>query len=252
MEFGVLGPLRVLDNNVPVRLGPAKTRCLLAALLCGSGQPISVDTLVDELWHHTPPPTARKTLQVYVCRLRRVLGPDRRVGFDSTSYQMALYPGELDASRFDAAMARARECRRNADLDGAAGYLHAAAGLWRGEPFSDVRGGGLIEAERVRFTEQRLLMFEERAEIDLARGLAAELVPELESLVLVHPFRDRMRAALMRALYHSGQAVHALEIYQHGRDLLRDELGLDPGPELRRLHQSMLRNDLAGSGTSPG
>jgi DNA-binding SARP family transcriptional activator len=251
MDFRVLGSLQIVREGAPVELPAAKLRVLLAVLLCQAGKPVSVAGLVDELWAGRPPLTARKTLQAYVHRLRRSLGEDRRIVSGPAGYTITVRPGELDSERFREALSGARECRRRGDLERATELIRSALSLWRGEPFADIRGGSFISDEVARLGEQRLLAIEERIEIDLEHGSAVELVPELERLVAAHPFRERLRAALMRASYASGQAVRALEVYREGYARLRDELGVEPGPELRRLHEAVLRHELAGAAGRP-
>ncbi len=232
MEFRILGPLEVISDGQALDLGGAKQRALLAVLLIHPNQVVSRDRLIDALWEESPPDTARKALQVHVSRLRAQLGRDR-IATRPPGYAIRVEPGELDADRFEG-------------LAGEGGRrLVDALALWRGPPLADVADARFARQEIGRLEERRLAVLEERIEADLALGRHTELIAELESLAAEQPLRERLRALLMVALYRSGRQAEALAVYPDARRTLVDELGIDPGPELRDLHQRMLNQDPA-------
>jgi predicted ATPase/DNA-binding SARP family transcriptional activator/Flp pilus assembly protein TadD len=225
VEFRILGPLEVSDGDRPVAVAGAKPRALLAALLIRSGQTVSTERLIDELWGDDPPETAQNTLQVYVSQLRRSLGADAVVR-RSSGYAIAASREQIDLARFEDLV----ESARNAEPQVAGERLREALALWRGEP----------EVDGARLAELRLVALEARIDADLALGRHAELVPELQALVADEPLRERLRAQLMLALYRDGRQAHALAEYARARTTLVDELGVEPGPELQRAHRAVL------------
>ena len=231
MDFRILGPLEVFDDDHPVPLGGARQRALLAILLTRANEVVSTDRLIDELWGEAPPRTAVNTLQYYVSRLRKLLGADRIVT-RIPGYTIRLEPGELDLDQFERLVAQ-----------GGAEALREALGLWRGPALADFAFEPFAEAEIARLEELRLVALEQRLEADLALGHHRELVGELEALVAVHPLRERLRAQLMLALYRSGRQADALDVYRRTRETLVDELGVEPGPELQELERAILRHD---------
>jgi DNA-binding SARP family transcriptional activator len=228
MEFRILGPLEAISGERSLDLGGAKQRALLAVLLLNPNQVVSRDRLIDALWEESPPDTAQKALQVHVSRLRRLLGGDRIVT-RAPGYAIRVEQDELDAERFER-------------LAGG-GQLAEALALWRGPPLDDVAHTRFARQEIGRLEERRLTVLEERIEGDLALGRQADLIAELESLVAEHPLRERFRALLMLALYRAGRQAEALAVYQNARRTLVDELGVEPGRELRDLHQRILNQD---------
>jgi DNA-binding SARP family transcriptional activator len=230
MEFRILGPVEVVgDDGAPVALPAAKVRALLALLLVHRNARAGADELVDELWDDDPPATATKTLQVYVSQLRKALGRDRLETVGG-GYVLRVDDEELDASRFELLVAQ-REWT-------------GALALWRGPALADVRAESrACAAAADRLDEARLAAVEERVETDLDQGEHARLVGELEQLAAQHPWRERLHALLMLALYRSGRQAEALEAYRRLRERLAGELGLEPGRELRELEQAILRHD---------
>ena len=226
----MLGPLEVLEEGREVDLGAPKQRALLAILLLHANEVVSTDRLVDDLWEDEPPDTARKALQVYVSQLRKLLGRERLHTRDR-GYMLTVADGELDLDRFRGLVA--------------AGDPVGALGLWRGEPLQGFADRGFAAPDIARLEELRLTAIEERNAQQLAAGDHVELVGELESLVRAHPLRERLRCQLMLALYRSGRQAEALEAYQDARRTLTDELGIEPGRELRDLQQQILNQDPA-------
>jgi YVTN family beta-propeller protein len=241
LAFRMLGPLEVVDAERPVALGGPKQRALLAILLLGRGEVISSDRLIDQLWGERPPATAAKTLQGYVSHLRKALG-DEVLLTRGGGYLLTTAPEQVDAERFETIVADARRALAVGDASGARRLLGEALGLWRGEPLADLGYEPFAQSEIARLEEARLAALEDRIDADLALGHHRDLVGELEGLLEAHPNRDRLRGELMLALYRSGRQTDALEVYRRGR-LSLDELGLEPGPELRRLEQRILTHD---------
>jgi DNA-binding SARP family transcriptional activator len=238
VEFAILGPLEARADNESIALGGPKQRALLAMLLLEAGRVISVDRLVDALWDGEPPPTAVASLQNFVAQLRKALGPEA-IETRSPGYLIRLEPEQLDVARMRRLVdeARANEPARRAEL------LDEALTVWRGEPLAEFRYETFAQEEIARLEEFHLALLEERAEAKLAVGAHADLVAELEALVRMHPLRERLRAQLMLALYRSGRQAQALEVYREGRELLVEELGLEPSPLLRGVHASILRQE---------
>jgi predicted ATPase/DNA-binding SARP family transcriptional activator len=240
MEFGILGPLEAVGPAGPVRLSAPKHRALLAMLLLGRDEPaVSVDRLVDALWDD-PPASAHKLVQVYVSQVRTALGDGEAIVTRPPGY--AVQPGALDLDRFAALTAQARAAGRP---DETARLLREALALFRGAPLADVplHGPAAVEAERLEGL--RLAALEDRIAADLQLGRHAEAVAELESLVAAHPYRERLHGQLMLALYRTGRQADALAAYRRARETLVDELGLDPGRELRELEAAILAQDPA-------
>ncbi|MGI5166086.1 BTAD domain-containing putative transcriptional regulator [Spirillospora sp. CA-253888] len=246
MRFGVLGPLAVWTaDGEQVRVPEAKVRALLADLLVHRGRVVPVDRLVDDLWNGAPPGSPAGTLRAKVSQLRRALaeaeaGGRGLVAFRAPGY--VLHAEDTDAARFEELVRRARESRAP---DVRARLLTEALGLWRGQAFADFADEEFARAEAQRLTEQRLTALEDLAEARLELGDHHELAGELASPAEEHPLRERLRAAHIRALYRAGRQSEALAAYDALRDRLRDDLGLDPGPELAALHQAVLRQDPA-------
>ena len=210
---------------------------MLALLLLQANRVVSRDRLIDELWDGSPPDTASTALQVHVSQLRKVLGHGAIVT-KAPGYLVSVEPGGLDLERFEQLVAEAR----GRDAVGSAEAFRAALELWRGPPLADL-DDSVARAERAQLEEQRASALEQRIDADLALGRHAELLPELEALVREEPLRERRRAQLMLALYQSGRQADALDVYRNGRKLLADELGLEPGAELRQLEKAILEHD---------
>jgi DNA-binding SARP family transcriptional activator len=253
VEFGILGPLQVLAGERPVVLGAAKLRATLAVLLVHANQFTSLDRLVDELWEDRPPSSAAKLVPQYVSQLRRALQPDRdrrcRAGplLETRPRGYLLHVGgdALDADRFRAMVERSRCLVRSDAAQAAADGLRQALGLWRGVALADVPRTPSVAAAAVQLEELQIAAVEDRIEAELALGRHSELVCELSALVSRHPLQERLRGQLMLALYRSGRQAEALQGYQAARQVLLEELGLEPGRGLRQLQQAILNGDPA-------
>jgi DNA-binding SARP family transcriptional activator/tetratricopeptide (TPR) repeat protein len=230
MEFRILGPLEVRSDGRAVHLGGAKQRALLAVLLINANNVVSRDRLIDALWEDDPPETAHKALQVYVSGLRKLLGK-QRLETKAPGYVLTVGQDELDLERF-------RELQ-------ASGRPAEALALWRGAPLSDFASSHFAQADIARLDDERLACLEERIDRELVAGRHAELTGELEALAADNPLRERLRGQLMTALYRSGRQADALEAYQQARATLVEELGIEPGRELRGLQQAILNQDPA-------
>ncbi|WP_394613324.1 BTAD domain-containing putative transcriptional regulator [Lentzea sp. JNUCC 0626] len=241
MRFGVLGPLAVWDEEgEPVTVPELKVRALLAALVAQDGDPVAADTLIQHLWGDHPPGKPAGALQAKISQLRRILGRDRIVR-QPPGYLLRLDgAGDLDASRFRDLVAQART---TVDSSARASVLTEALDLWRGAAFADFADEEFVRSAAHRLTELRLSVVEEQAKARLEAGDHALAVGELASVVAAHPLRESLRAVQMRALYLTGRQSEALTSYEDLRTRLAEELGIDPSPELRALHQAMLRQD---------
>ena len=238
MDFRLLGPLEVSEHERSLALGGAKQRSLLALLLLRANELVTTDHLIDQLWGASPPLTAGKSVQVYISRMRKVLG-DGRLTTHGRGYVLHVEPSEFDLARFERLCAEARQ----AAPDAAAGKLRDALALWRGPALADLAYEPFAQVEVARLEEMRLAAVELRIDADLALGRHAELIGELEALVARHPLRERLRLQLMLALYRSARQAEALEAYRSARRELQDELGLEPSEELKRMEQAILRQD---------
>ncbi|WP_155058057.1 AfsR/SARP family transcriptional regulator [Streptomyces blattellae] len=241
-EFRILGPLEVRRDGHPVGIGATKLRLLLAALLAEANQVVTVERLMSRLWGDQPPKDARNTLQNYVLRLRRALdcsADTTPVLTHPRGYVIKVDPDALDLHRFTALVLQGRTALKEATAASAAQALREALALWRGEPLSDLPAECLPDFVPA-LNEQRLDALELRIDADLVLGRAADVLPELRALIGAHPLRERFWAQRMLALSRCGRQGEALECYREVARLLADELGVAPGPELKRLHQRLL------------
>jgi DNA-binding SARP family transcriptional activator/streptogramin lyase len=238
MRYLILGPLEVRDGETDVALPGGQQRKLLAILLLHSGEVVSSDRLIEELWDGKPPETAAKALQGYVSSLRKQLGPET-VETVGAGYRLTAAPEDVDAHRFEELLAEARPLERAR----AAAKLREALALWRGPALADFAYDDFARNEIDRLEELRLGGTERRIDLELALGHHDDLVPELEALVHTYPLRERLRGHLMVALYRSGRQAEALDAYQEARTALRDELGLEPSEELQALQRAILDHD---------
>jgi predicted ATPase/DNA-binding SARP family transcriptional activator len=242
VEFGILGPLTVWQDGREVELGAAKQRALLAVLLLHAGETMATERLVDALWDEKPPATAVKALQVYISQLRKALG-EGVVETRPLGYVLRCGEDALDLQRFERLLEEGRRQLGGGSAQDAGQTLREAIALWRGAPLADFRYEAFAQNEIGRLEELRLVAIGLRVEADLALGLAAEVVPELEALVREHPLRERLRELLILALYRAGRQADALAAYQDARTALVDELGLDPGEGLQQLEKAILVHD---------
>jgi DNA-binding SARP family transcriptional activator/WD40 repeat protein len=258
VTFRVLGTLEVDGPNGAIAVGGPKERAVLALLLARANVSVSVDALVDSIWAGDPPRTAERTLRAYVARLRRALEPERASGAPNTllvtdrgGYRLSIDDDQLDARRFESLVRRGIDRHRDGQADAAASTLRSALALWRGEPYGEFPDAEPCAAEARRLTDLYRSAIEARVDADLAAGRSGELVPELEGLVREQPFHERLWGQLIIALYRSGRQRDALDAYQRARTVLADELGIEPGPELRQLEAAVLAQDPSLDRTKP-
>jgi DNA-binding SARP family transcriptional activator len=259
---GVLGAVQAFLGDGPVDLGTRKQRALVAALAMNHGRPVSVDAIVDMLWPDGAPPGVNGTLQAYVAGLRRALEPARAARAPSTvlvtvapGYALRVEDDALDAARFDRAVSRAhRRIGQLAALHRPSGLsteeltavvaeLDEALSLWRGTPYLELEDAPSAVAERARLEELRVVALEDRAVASLELGQHATVAGELESLTTAYPLRERLWGLRALALTRAGRQAEALDALREVRDVLADELGLEPGQELRDLQSAVLRQD---------
>jgi YVTN family beta-propeller protein len=227
-------------------LGSPKQRALLGFLLLHANELVPRDRLIEELWGDAAPATVNAVLSVYLSRVRRLLadgGGDDVLATQAPGYVLRVPADRLDARRFEDLVDRGRRALAAEDHEQATATLREALALWRGPALADLAHEEFAQREIGRLEELRLAALEDRIEADLVLGRHEGLVAELEPLVAEHPYRERLHAQLMRALYRSGRQAEALEAYQRARRALVEELGIAPGPRLQELERAILRHD---------
>ena len=251
-HFGILGPLQVARAGCAVPLGGPRQRAVLALLLLEANRVVSMDRLAEDVWGGHPPEGWVTTLQTYVFHLRRALEPDRGRGAAGgilvtrdRGYLLRADREHLDAALFEDGFTAGRAALEAGRYAEAAQTLRQALDLWRSPVLADLADYAFTRPEAARLHELRLAAVEARIDADLALGRHDALTAELEQLVAGHPLRERLHGQLMLALYRCGRQADALAAYRRARDLLADELGIDPGEPLQRLHASVLAHDPA-------
>ena len=244
IEFRVLGPVEAVRDGDAVALGGPRQRVLLALLLVGAPRPVPLDRLADELWHGEPPDGAPTTLRAYVSKLRAVLGADAAITSSTAGYALDVGGNAVDANRFERLAREGHEALERGATRRAATRLAQALELWRGHPFAGLNDEGALRLEAQRLEDLRLSAFEDRIEADLSLGQDAQLIDELERLVGEFPYRERLWRQLMLAMYRAERQADALAAYRRARAVLDEELGLEPGEELQRLEQAILRHEV--------
>ena len=249
LRIRALGPLQVDIDDQPLALGGAKQALVLGLLAAHAHTVVPVTTIIDALWGDDPNDRAASTVQVYISNLRKLLdgtGSGRGHALILTQrpgYKLMTANDELDIDHFARLVAMARAAA--ADRDGAAAVDHyrAAESLWRGQAFADLADFDAMRADALRLDNQRSEARAARLDLELDLGRHTAVLSELQALVASHPLDERLRAQLMLTLYRAGRQADALGVYQAGRNLLLDELGIDPGPELRALEHRILDQD---------
>ena len=245
IRLNVLGPLEVTVDGEAVDIRRGIPRAILVALVVRAREVVSAGTLAELVWADAQPRNPVNALQLQVSYLRKRLGggsAGQPVVTRPGGYVLMVDDDDIDARRFEHLV---RDAKRLASIDplASADMLDTALGWWRGEAFADVLGEPFVIGEATRLEEMRLTALEERNEVLLTLGRHAELVGELTGLVNEHPLRERFQAQLVLALYRSGRQADALRAFARARGILVDELGIDPGPDLRRLEQQILTQD---------
>ena len=255
--FEVLGPVRAWHDGAELDLGSPQQRGVLAILLLSRGWQVSKDVLIDAIWGEDPPRAAPGTVRTYISRLRRCLDPV--TGYRATELITSIGDGyalthdsvTVDADLFARHVADAHQARDQADAATAATRLRAALELWRGMPLAGIQGP-YADSQRTRLAELRMAATEDRLAMDIESGGQLAAIAELRTLLDQHPLREKLSELLMLALYRAGRQADALSVFADARRLLADELGIDPGPALRDMHERILRADasLAAPGNS--
>jgi DNA-binding SARP family transcriptional activator len=257
VRINVLGPLEVRNGDKVVALAGMKQRVLLSSLALNPRTAVPVSVLIDMLWGGSPPPTARAKVHAHVSELRKTLGGDRdgrHPGWPVVTcqggYQLSGDVG-LDSWEFEMNASRARQACRLGQHAQASGLFAHAMAMWRGPALAEVESDA-IQAVANALNEERLLAIEGKAEADLQLGWYDEVVAELTPVAAANPLRERLRCELMLALYRRGCRNEALAVYRDGHQAMTRELGLPPGPQLRRLQKYVYRDDPALWTQSPG
>ena len=244
MRIGLLGGLEVLDDHGrEVVVAGAKLRALLAVLALHEGRVVPTEQLVDALWGEDPPAAVRNGLQGLASKLRRTLGSADLVAMRGDGYALELPDEAIDVHRYEQLVTEGQAAAADGDLSRAVTRLAEADSLWRGDPLADFTYEDFATAPIARLSELRLAVIEERLDIELQLGRHQGAIVQLEELVATQPLRERLRGLLMIALYRAGRQADALRIFQEGRHILGEELGLEPGHELRRLESAILAQD---------
>jgi DNA-binding SARP family transcriptional activator len=247
VEFRILGPLEVLEDGRPLALGRLKERAVLSVLLLHANEFVSRDRLIDELWGTSPPPTARKAVNVHISRLRQTLmcnGHDP-IATAEGGYRLAVDPAQFDAERVRILITQARGCIADGDSATASRLLREALALWRGSTLTGIHLESFGRDEVAQLDELRLAALMDRIDCDLALARHEQVLGELSLLVREHPLRERLRAQQMLALYRADRQAEALDAYSDARRTLVDDLGIEPSEALQRLQQAILRHDPA-------
>lgn len=256
IEFRILGPLEVLNEGVPLVVSAPREQALLAMLILEANRVVPVSRIIDGMWDGFPPETARNQVQICVSKLRRSLGladDSPLISTRAPGYQMHVTAEMVDAIRFAELAADGRKAADSGTLHDAVNDLRAALALWRGSAAAGINSR-VVQIAATRLNEMRLATLETCIELELRIGNHGEVVGELAALVAEHPLREQLRAYQMLALYRAGRRAEALGAYREARRAFMDELGLDLGPELRRLEEAIFRNDpdLNHAGNVPG
>jgi DNA-binding SARP family transcriptional activator len=244
LEFRILGPLEVLEDDRPVALGGPKQRAALAILLLSANRVVPIERFADDLYAGAPPVTAVTQVQRQVSELRKAIGAEA-IETRSPGYVLHVEPEQLDLARFERWTHDGAQALERSDPDAAAGLLRRALDLWRGAPLADLTYESFAQPAIGRLEELRLAAIEQRFDADLELGRETEVIGELDGLIWDHPLRERFRAQMMLALYRTGRQAEALEHYRRARETLVEELGIEPSTALRELEQRILAQDQA-------
>jgi DNA-binding NarL/FixJ family response regulator/DNA-binding SARP family transcriptional activator len=245
VEFRILGPLEVVEDGESVALGTLKERLVLGVLLLHANELVSRERIIDELWGEAPPPTARKAVNIYVSKLRKALTEKGRdpIATADGGYRIGVDAEALDVARMEQLLTIARERVAAGDLATAAEHFRQALALWRGPTLAGLQLESHGRADVARLDELRLTALLDRIDCDLALGHHEEVLGELRVLVGEHPLHERVRSQLMLALYRADRQAEALDAYQRAREVLVEELGIEPSPALQRLQKGILVQD---------
>jgi DNA-binding SARP family transcriptional activator len=248
LRFGVLGPLQMSANGTDLPLGASKQRAVLAMLLINRNRIVPADTLIDAVWQQRPPPEARGSLHAHISRLRRLVS---EAGLDPAAVVVGIQPGyrlnvpdeACDLGRFAIEQKAGIQAAAAGRFEEASRHLSAALAEWRGPVLEDLRDFQFVDAFAAALAEDKLVALTVRAEAEIACGRTHSIISELEALVVQHPYREPLWAQLITAYYLAERQYDALDAYGRLKTALADDLGIDPGPTLRGLHQRILRQE---------
>jgi SARP family transcriptional regulator, regulator of embCAB operon len=248
LQWGVLGPLQMSADGSDVPLGAAKQRAVLAMLLINRNRPVAIDSLLDAAWRGRPPPEARASLHTYVSNLRRLL---TKAGVDPAAVLVSARPGyrlnvadaECDIGRFSIELAAGMQAAAGGRFEQASGHLSKALAEWRGPVLDDLRDFEFVEAFAAALAEDKMVAQTVRAEAEIACGRSRSIISELEALTAEQPYREPLWAHLITAYYLTERQYDALDAYRLLKTTLAEDLGIDPGPTLRALHERILRQE---------
>ena len=248
LRFGVLGPLQMSANGTDLPLGASKQRAVLAMLLINRNRIVPADTLIDAVWQQRPPPEARGSLHAHISRLRRLVS---EAGLDPAAVVVGIQPGyrlnvtdeACDLGRFAIEQKAGIQAAAAGRFEEASRHLSAALAEWRGPVLEDLRDFQFVDAFAAALAEDKLVALTVRAETEIACGRTHSIISELEALVVLHPYREPLWAQLITAYYLAERQYDALDAYGRLKTTLADDLGIDPGPTLRGLHQRILRQE---------
>ncbi|HEX2398805.1 MAG TPA: BTAD domain-containing putative transcriptional regulator, partial [Mycobacterium sp.] len=248
VQFGVLGPLQMSADGSDVPLGAAKQRAVLALLLVNRNRPVAIDSLLDAAWRGSPPPEARASLHTYVSNLRRLLSkadvdPADTLVSARPGYRLNVADRACDSGRFNIELAYGMQAAAAGRFEQASAHLSAALAEWRGPVLDDLRDFEFIEPYVAALAEDKLVAQTLRAEAEIACGRSHSIISELEALTAEQPYREPLWAQLITAYYLTERQYDALEAYRRLKTTLTEELGIDPGPTLRALHERVLRQE---------
>jgi DNA-binding SARP family transcriptional activator len=248
IEFGVLGPLEMTVDGIPVSLGTPKQRAVLAVLVMNRNRPVGTDSLITAAWEQWPPPEARASLHSYISNLRKLLasaGADPRSVLVSAppGYRLTVADTACDIGRFVIEKTAGVQAAAAARFEQASRHLTAALAEWRGPVLEDLRDFQFVDAFATALIEDKVVAHTARAEAEIACGRAYAVIGELESLTIEHPYREPLWAQLITAYYLAERQSDALDAYQRLKTTLAHDLGIDPGPPVRALHQRILRQE---------
>jgi DNA-binding SARP family transcriptional activator len=248
LQFGVLGSLQMSVDGLDVPLGAAKQRAVLALLLINRNRPVAIDSLLDAAWRGSPPPEARASLHTYVSNLRRLLS---KAGIDPAAilvsarpgYRLNVADGASDSGRFNVELTAGMRAAAGGQFEQASSHLSAALAEWRGPVLDDLRDFEFVEPFAAALGEDKLVAQTLRAEAEIACGRSHAILSELEPLAAEQPYREPLWGQLITAYYLIERQYDALEAYRRLKTTLADDLGIDPGPTLRALHERILRQE---------
>jgi DNA-binding SARP family transcriptional activator len=246
--FGLLGPLQIRADGTDVALGAAKQRAVLALLLINRNRPVAIDSLIDATWRQDPPPEARASLHTYVSNIRRLLS---KVGVDRAAVLVKAQPGyrlnvpdaACDIGRFNIEHTAGMKAAAGGRFEEASSHLSAALSEWRGPVLQDLRDFEFVDAFAAALAEDKIVAQTARAEAEIACGRTHSIISELEALASEHPYREPLWAQLITAYYLAERQYDALKAYRRLKTTLSDDLGIDPGPTVQRLHERILRQE---------